>query len=66
MKIIALILSGNVIGLALWDGVSVWNPIAPGLCDTTVDVTSNAAVQPGSSYSGPTGWLATGGTFAPQ
>ena len=60
---IALILSGNVFCVALWDGVSTWNPIHPGMCDTTVDVTDDPSVQVGSSYAGPTGSLATGGMF---
>ena len=39
MKTIAL-LSGNVVvNLAIWDGSSPWDPVAAGLCDSTVDVT---------------------------
>ena len=33
--------------------------------DTAVDVSSMPPLHIGSTYSGPTGWLATGGTFTP-
>jgi hypothetical protein len=63
MHTVALILDDTVVGLAVWDGVSAWNPVGAGLCSTTVDVTNDPAVQVGSGYSGPTGSLVTGGTF---
>ena len=56
MKHIAMIRGGVVVGVALWDGVQPWDPVAGGLCDSTVDVTARPEVGPGWAYSG--------GTFA--
>ncbi|MHB8359803.1 MAG: hypothetical protein ACYDCP_09960 [Thermoplasmataceae archaeon] len=51
MKRIALLNSASVvITVALWDGVSAWQPVGIGGCASTVDVTSNAAVGTGCTY----------------
>lgn len=65
MRIIAIILSGEVVNLALWDGSTAWDPISVGHCDTTVDVTGIPGAEVGGAYAGPTGPLATGGAFSP-
>ena len=57
MKHIAMIKAGVVVGVALWDGVRPWDPVAGGLCDSTADVTS-ASPRPGP------GWTYSGGVFA--
>lgn len=42
MRRIAIIENGKVVNIAVWDGVSVWNPDAQ-----TVDVTNRPEVQIG-------------------
>lgn len=42
--------SGLVVNVALWDGVSPWDPVAAGLCASIVDVSSNLSVSAGSTY----------------
>lgn len=51
MKSIALLLDDVVQNVALWDGEAQWNPIQPGICDATVDVSSiSPPPQIGSTY----------------
>lgn len=53
MKRIALLdTSGVCIGVALWDGLSAWDPVAAGLCASTADVTTETQIGPGCTYSG--------------
>lgn len=48
MKNIALLNgSGLCLTVALWDGVSAWNPVAAGQCASTQDVTSLPHIGPG-------------------
>lgn len=51
MKRIALIdSSGYCMSVALWDGVSTWDPVTAGQCTSTQDVTTDARIGPGWSY----------------
>lgn len=66
MHKIAMILGDSVVNVAVWDLTDPWNPVDGVSCDTTVDLGTDAAgVDIGWSYTGPTGVLATGGSFAP-
>lgn len=46
-----MIFDGVVSNLALWDQVSLWNPIKDGQCDTLVDVSDHPEVSPGWTWS---------------
>lgn len=49
--------AGKCLSVALWDGVSAWDPVQAGLCASTQDVTSAPQVGPGwTQASG--GWSA--------
>lgn len=51
MKRIALLDgTGKCQTVALWDGVTAWNPVAAGLCASTQDVTATPQVGPGWTY----------------
>ena len=47
IKRIAIIENGVVVNVALWDGVTTWNPRG-----TTVDVTDKPSVGPRWTYDG--------------
>jgi hypothetical protein len=48
MQNIALIINGVVVNIALWDGISLWQP----QCDSIVDITNQPQVQIGWTYDG--------------
>lgn len=49
MRSIALLITGTVDNVALWDGIAVWRPIATGPWDGSVDVTGSP-VAPGWTF----------------
>ena len=49
MKKLALIKSGVVENIALWDGSTSYDPVSAGLCDISVDVT-DLSVKIGDTY----------------